>query len=184
MDYEGEEGNLNLRVKSGVPVSPFVVIPRHNLHKIVLHRKPRCGIENTGPAVPDELTGHEVLLAVSQHALHLPFGLLANGFANILVRNASVQPHRQIHQRRVRSRNAERHAADLAVERRDQATHGLGGCRGTRNQVETSRGPAAPELQGWTCHALLRRCNRTKNLQLRLLATTVMNQDGSIYLSL
>lgn len=128
-----------------VPVAPLVVIPSHQLHKIVWHREPRLGIKNAGPTVANEVARHAILVvAIPQHALHLPVGLLSDGPADLLVGNASVEAHGEVHQGSVGGGDPERHAPDLPVQGRDQAAHGLGSGCGARDYVEACCGSAAP----------------------------------------
>ncbi len=53
------------------PVTPFVVIPCNQLHKVVRESNASLGIKYAWPAVSDEVWGHYILLSIAQYAFQL-----------------------------------------------------------------------------------------------------------------
>jgi hypothetical protein len=136
-------------------VSSLVVVPRNKLDEVVGQSNAGLLVKDRRVGVGNEIAAHNVVVVVSEDALHLALRCLLDGGADGLVRRALVQAARQVDDGHVGGGDAERHAGELAVELGDDLAHGLGGAGGRGDDVVASGTAPAPVLLGGTVDGLL-----------------------------
>ena len=142
-------------VKNTGGVTSLVVVPRNKLDEVV-------GQSNTGLLVKDrrvrignEITAHNVVIVVSEDALHLALGGLLDGGADGLVRGTLVQTAGKVNDGNVGGGDTERHTGELAVQLGDDLADGLGGAGRRGDDVVASGAATTPVLLGGTVDGLL-----------------------------
>jgi len=132
-----------------VAVSPFVVIPGHELDEVVVQAYAGVRVENRGARVGDEIAGDDFILSVAYYTL--PVLALGGGLHHglyLVISGGLFEAAGEIDHGDVRRGYAERHARELAVERGYNLAHGLGRAGGAGDDVKRRAAPAAPVLLG------------------------------------
>eukprot|EP00754_Rhynchopus_humris_P025912 Rhum_TRINITY_DN14979_c10_g4::Rhum_TRINITY_DN14979_c10_g4_i3::g.131894::m.131894 len=138
-------------------VAELVVVPRHQLHEVVVERNRRLRVVHGRVGRVQQVARHERLLRVLKDAPQLVRrGSLLDRGVDLRLRRTLLQAHRQVHDRDVRRRHAERHARQLAVQLRDHLADSLGRTRGRRDDVVEHRPATTPVLRRRGVHDLLR----------------------------
>ncbi len=135
-----------------VGIAPLVVVPGHDLDEVGVQHDAGARVEDRRARVVDEVGGNHLFLGVAQDALQLALGGGLHRGLDRVVGGLGVRARRllqaagQVHHRHIQGRHAERHARQLALQRRDDLAHGLGGAGGGRDDVAGRRAAAAPVL--------------------------------------
>ena len=66
--------HIRNQVQNFVTVSPLVVIPAHELDKLIVEGDTGFLVEDGGAGIADEVGGYDSLVGESQDALHRAFG--------------------------------------------------------------------------------------------------------------
>ena len=139
-----------------VGIAPLVVIPRDDLHERVGQRDAGLGVEDGGVRIADEVGRDDHILRVIEDALELALGGLLHRGADLRILGGLGQVDREVDDGDIQRRDAHGHAGQLAVERRDDLTDGLGSAGRRRDDVVGSAAAAAPILHRNAVHGLLR----------------------------
>ena len=148
-------GHVLDEVKDAGGVSSLIVVPRNKLDEVIRQRNAGLLVKDRGVSVRDEVRRNDVLVLVSEDALHLALRGLLDGGADGLVRRALVQTAREVDDRHVGRGDTERHTGQLAVQLRDDLADGLGGAGRRGDDVVAGGTATAPVLLGGTVDGLL-----------------------------
>src|SRR5690606_15656364 len=140
-----------------VGVAPLVVVPGHQLDEGRVELDAGVGIEDRGAGVAAAVGGDHLVLGVAEDALQRAFALRLDLGLDLLVGRRLLQLGGQVDHRHVRGRDAERHAGQLLVQRRDHHAHGLRRAGAGRDDVLEDAAAAAPVLVGRAVDGLLGR---------------------------
>ena len=77
-------------VNHAVGITPFVVVPRHDLHHLT-HHHGALGIEDAAVWVVDDVAAHDRVLSVFEHTLHRAFGGFLHGSVDLFLRGFGLQ---------------------------------------------------------------------------------------------
>mmetsp|Transcript_60460 Transcript_60460/g.171258 ORF Transcript_60460/g.171258 Transcript_60460/m.171258 type:complete len:473 (-) Transcript_60460:56-1474(-) len=157
-------GSIDLRhvldqVHHAARVAPLVVVPRDELHEGRVQHDACLGIEGAGDGGSLKISGDQGLVAIAKEALHVTLRAPLDLCTDLLVRGGSLQLTRQVDDRHIDGRHAERHTRELALDRRDHLGHGLGRACRRRDDVARRRTATAPVLLRRTIHRRLRCCH-------------------------
>src|SRR5690606_29133108 len=103
-------------------------------------------IEDRGSLVMDEVTGDNFVFRVAENSLHWAFCGFLHLLADLLVRRFLLGLHREVNHRDGWGWHTERHARELALDRRKNQTHCLCGACGGRNDVDGGGAATLPVL--------------------------------------
>ena len=142
-------------VKDAGGVSSLVVVPRNKLDEVIGQSNTGLLVKDRGVRIGNEITAHNVIVVVSEDALHLALGGLLDGGADGLVRGTLVQTAGKVNDGNVGGGDTERHAGKLAVQLRDDLADGLGGTGRRGDDVVASGTATTPVLLGGTVDGLL-----------------------------
>ena len=131
------------QINYAVGVAPLVVVPRHQLDEGRRERDARVSVEDRGVLVADEVRGDDCVLGVVEDALHRALGGGLEGGVDLLDRDLALDDGREVGQRAVRSRNAEREAVQLAGQLGEDEADRLGGAGRRRDDRERGGAGAA-----------------------------------------
>ena len=136
-------------------VSSLVVVPRNKLDEVIGQSNTGLLIKDRGVRIGNEITAHNVIVVVSEDALHLALGGLLDGGADGLVRGTLVQTAGKVNDGNVGGGDTERHTGKLAVQLGDDLADGLGGTGRRGDDVVASGTATTPVLLGGTVDSLL-----------------------------
>jgi len=89
-------GGVDSQVNQAVGVSPFVVIPRNDLEKVVVEEDACVGIDGGGGLVVNEIAGDKSFFGVSKNTLHWALGGFLEGTKDIILGGAFLGSDGQI----------------------------------------------------------------------------------------
>ena len=139
-----------------VAVAPFVIIPGANLHEGRVELDASLDVEDGSVGVVAEVGGDNGFVGVAEDALEFAFGSFLHRGADRFVGRRLFEFGGQVNEGNIGSRNAERHAGELAVEHRENLAHSLCSTRGGRDDVFEDAAATAPVLLGRAVNGLLR----------------------------
>ena len=134
------------KVDQTVGVSPFVVVPAHDLNEGVIQRDASLHVKDTGTRVADEVHGDVLVARDAQDASHGASGGTLGSGDDLFKLGRFFQLARQVHNRHVVGGNAERHSGELAVQLGNDDTNCLRGTRGSGDNVAAGSATGAPVL--------------------------------------
>src|SRR5450759_589447 len=137
------------QVDDPVRVTPFVVVPGHDLHQVP-HDHGRLSVEYRGVGAAYHVDGHDGVLGVGEDALHAP--LVRRRFHRVVDlghRDLAVEYRHQVDDRRVERRHPHRDAVDLALHLRDHQ-RGRARCAGGGGDYRHAGRPGAPQVLVWS----------------------------------
>src|SRR5574344_2019386 len=145
-----------------VRVAPLVVVPRADLDERRVELDARLDVEDRGLGLVAEVARDDRLVRVAQNALEAALGdgrlgRLLHRRADFRVGRRLLELGREVDERDVGGRNADGHARELAVERRENLADGLRRARRGRDHVLEDATTTAPILLGRAIDSLLRR---------------------------
>jgi hypothetical protein len=143
------------KIKDTGRVPGLVIVPRHKLDKVVGKSDTSLLVKDGSVGIRDKVGRDNVLVLVSEDALHLAFRRLLDGGADGLVRGTVLETARQVNDRHVDDRDTERHTSELSVEFGDDLSDSLGGTGARRDDVVACRASSTPVLLGGTIDSLL-----------------------------
>ena len=138
-----------------VGITPLVVVPRDELHKVVVEHDAGVGVEDGGVRVAHKVGAHHALFGVAEHALQLVFGSALHGSLDFIVSGRTLQAAGEVHDGNVQRGHAERHAGETALQRGDDLGDGLGSAGGGGDDVAVGSTTSTPVFHRWTIHYLL-----------------------------
>ena len=142
-------------VKDAGGVTSLVVVPRNKLDEVIGQSNTGLLVKDRGVGVKDKIGRNNVLVLVSEDALHLALGGLLDGGADGLVRGTLVQTAGKVNDGNVGGGDTERHAGKLAVQLRDDLADSLGSTSRRGDDVVASGTATTPVLLGGTVDGLL-----------------------------
>merc|ERR1719488_86278 len=123
-----ERVDVHRQLNEAVGVAPLVVVPRHELDEGAREGDARARVEDGRAAVALEVSGDELLVGVAHNALVLGrLGLGLDEGLDLVVGGLLRELAGQVDDGDVGRGHAERHAGQLAVQRRQHLADGLGG---------------------------------------------------------
>mmetsp|Transcript_10038 Transcript_10038/g.26803 ORF Transcript_10038/g.26803 Transcript_10038/m.26803 type:complete len:435 (+) Transcript_10038:40-1344(+) len=130
-------------VHDALGISPLVVVPRNNLDHVVADHHGERGVNHGRLVRSLDVGRHERVLGVLQDALELALRRLLESAVDLLLERLLLNNAHDVADGHVRRRDAERDTVELALHRRDDKCHGLGGTGGGRHNVERGSASAA-----------------------------------------
>merc|ERR1719422_1707039 len=116
--------HVDRQIDQAIRIAPLVVIPGHQLHKVVVQRNASAHIEDRRGLAANKICRHHFILCPVQDSCHVTSGGLLHRCNDVVILGGLLQAASQVHNRDVWRRNAEGHASQLAVHRR----HHLANC--------------------------------------------------------
>merc|ERR1719270_3170034 len=110
--------HVDRQIDQAVRVAPLVVIPGHQLHKVVVQRDASIHIEDRRGLAANEICRYHFILCPVKYSCHVTSGGLLHCSNDGVVLGGLLQAARQVHNRDVWRGNAEGHASELPVHRR------------------------------------------------------------------
>src|SRR5690606_542344 len=121
------------QIQQAVGVSPFVVIPGDQMHHVALYARLR-GIDNRRFRAMNKITAHQRLGVETDQAVAL-FGNLFEQLVQLDLGWRLAESQRQVHQRHVQCRPADRITTDATLHPRQHFLHRANGARRGRHDV-------------------------------------------------
>ena len=123
-----------------VRVAPLVVVPSADLDERRVELDAGLDVEDGGLGLVAEVGGDDGLVGIAENALETAGGdvglaRLLHRSADLLVRRGLLELGREVDERDVGRGNADGHARELAVERRENLADGLRRARRGRDHV-------------------------------------------------
>lgn len=124
-------------------VTPFVVVPGHDLDEVITHNHGEGGVNDGRFVSTAVITGHQRFIRVLEDSLHGSLGGLEECTVNLLLEGLLVHLHDNITDRHVRGGHTEGDTVELALEGRDDKCDSLGCTSGGGDNVEGCRASTA-----------------------------------------
>ena len=138
-----------------VAVTPLVVVPGNQLHKVIVQHDAGLGVKDGGVRIGVEVGGNDVLIGVIHNALQLALAGSLYGLADLLIGGGLGQRNGQVNNRNIQRGNTEGHTGQLALQLGDDQSAGLGSAGGGGDDVAGCGTAAAPILLGSAVYGLL-----------------------------
>jgi len=146
-------------IDHSVTVAILVIIPGHELDKVVVERDAGPCVEDGAIAARVEVGRDDLVLGVVQDALERAgLGRRLHYRLDLVVGRSLLQTHSQIHDGHIRNWNTEGHSSQLAIQRWDDLAHSLGGPCARGDDVIAGRAATTPVLVARPVDGLL--CGR------------------------
>ena len=138
-------------------VSPLVIVPRHEFDKVVIEGDTSLGIKDGRVWVTNKVGGHDLILGITENALHGSLGCSLDGSLDLSIGSGLLETDDEIDDGDVVGGDTECHSGKLAVQARNDLSDGLGGSSGAGDNVGGSTTSTTPILGGGTIHGFLSR---------------------------
>ena len=99
-------GHVLDEIDHTVGVTPLVIVPRDELHEVIVQSDTGLLVEDGGAGIAQEVRGNNFLIGVTQNALQLALGSVLHGLADILIGGGLSQLDGQVHR-------SEEHTSEL-----------------------------------------------------------------------
>src|SRR5690554_609825 len=141
-----------------VGITPFVVIPRNKLHKVVVQGNSCICIENAGSWVMDEVCGNHSIFCVSKDTLQFIFRSFLYSSFDFFICCWLLKSAGQVYYGNVDGRNSEGHTCQLTIQFRDNLTYCLSSTSRGWDDISSSCSSASPVFLGRSINGLLSSC--------------------------
>ena len=133
-------------VKHLVREAPLVVIPSHELDKMIVERKACFCVEDRGVRVRPEIGGNDFLVNILQNSLHRAFGSCLHCGADLVVCGCLVETCSQVYDGDIAGRNTHGSAGEFAFQLGDDLADCFCSAGGGRDDVVVYGSAESPVL--------------------------------------
>merc|ERR1719422_2848660 len=138
--------HVDRQIDQAIRIAPLVVIPGHQLHKVVIQCNASVHIEDRRGLAANKICRYHFVLCPIQDSCHVTSGCLLHCCNDVVILGRLLQAASQVHNRDVRRGNAEGHASEFTIYRRHHLANCLCCPSGGWNDVLRCTTPSTPIL--------------------------------------
>merc|ERR1719422_1314078 len=153
--------HVDRQIDQAIRIAPLVVIPGHQLHKVIIQSNASVHIEDRRGLAANKISRDHFVLCPIQDSFHVTSGGLLHCCNDGVILGGLLQAASQIHNRNVWRGDAESHASQLPIHCRHHLANCLCCTGGGWNDVLRCTTPSTPVLSAsrGAIHSELRGCH-------------------------